>query len=89
MSQLLNEIVDIEIDVQARLILTGIGCRPGNVGHAMIGIQGSDTDIAYPHFLRPYRSIARIALRHDLRELVVVLPCDHSGGRGCDEFGGI
>src|SRR4030088_1055215 len=59
------------------------------MGHAMMVIYGGEADIAYPHFLRPYRPVARIALHHDLLELIVVLSAYHPGGRGRYELGSI
>src|SRR5437762_11931906 len=87
--QLLDEVVNIEVYRYVRLIFTGIGGRPGNMGDAMMVIYGGEVDVAYPHFLRPYRPIARIALRHYLLELIVVLSGHHSGGRGRYELGSI
>src|SRR6185503_5911523 len=46
-------------------------------------------DIAYPHLLRPHRPITRIALRHALLELLVVLSGRHSGRRSRYELGSI
>jgi hypothetical protein len=81
--------VDVKIYHYVGLIPSGIGCRPGDMCHAMMLVYGGDCDIAFPHFLRPYRPIARIALRHDLLELIVVLSGHHPGRRRCYEVGGI
>lgn len=78
-----------EIYRNVRLIRAGIGCRPSNMGHAMMLIHGGKADIADPHFLRPYRPIVSITLRHDLLELVVVLSGHHTGRRGGNELGSI
>jgi hypothetical protein len=87
--QLLNEVVDIEIYRYVRLILSGISCRPSDMGHAMMFVYRGEADIAYPHFLRSYRSIACITLRHNFLELIVVLSGHDPGRRGRDEIGSI
>jgi hypothetical protein len=55
----------------------------------MMVIYGVEADIAHPHFLRAYGAIARITLRHDLLELIVVLSSRHPGRRGGYELGSI
>ncbi|HEX3347763.1 MAG TPA: hypothetical protein VHS58_06635, partial [Acetobacteraceae bacterium] len=60
--------MDIKIYCYVGLTLSGVGCRPGDMGHAMMLVYGRESNIAYPHFLRPHRPILRIASRHDLLE---------------------
>jgi hypothetical protein len=81
--------VNIEIYRYIRLILSGIGCRPSDMGHAMMFVYRGEADIAYPHFLRSYRPVVRITLRHDLLELIVVLSGHNPGRRGAYELGSI
>lgn len=59
------------------------------MGHVMAVVYAGKADIAYPHFFHPHRSIARITLRHDLPELIVVLPGHHPRRRSRYELGSI
>lgn len=87
--QLLNEVVNIEVYRYVRPILTGTGCRPGDMGHAMMFVYRGEADMAYPHFLRSHRPIVRIALRQELLELIAILSGHDPGRRGAYELGSV
>ena len=59
--QLLDEVMHIEIYRYVRLILAGIGRRPGDMGDAMAVVYRRKADVPNPHLFGAYSPIACIA----------------------------